>query len=218
MGIKPQVCIIGLGKFGYKFGICLVELNYKVIGIDTNPDNIRRAQKLFSSVYEADCSKKQALDQIGFSEITHVLISVGDSISTSAMATLYLKEMKVPNVWVKAINEDHARLLRKVGADDVIIPEHIAASGLADRLDMPGMIQRLPFDAEMIVREITIDNWAEKTLREIDLTNTLNCQIIAIRKQNETHYHYIPRADDTLHLGDIVIIIGTKKSLSKINP
>jgi trk system potassium uptake protein TrkA len=218
MIIKPQICVIGLGKFGYKFGVSLINLNHQVIGIDSDNANIQRAQKVFSQVYEADASEKQALEQIGFSEITHVLVSVGDSISTSAMTTMYLKELNVPNIWVKAINEDHAQLLRKIGADEVIIPEHIAANQLADRIDIPGIIQRLPFDSEMIIREISIDKLARKTLREIDLTNTLNCQIIAVRKHNEPNYRYIPKADDTLFKGDIVIVIGTRKSLSRINP
>ncbi len=215
---KPQICVIGLGKFGYEFGVSLLSLNHQVIGIDSNHVNIQRAQKVFSQVYEADISQKQALEQIGLSEITHVLVSVGDSISTSAMTTMYLKELSVPNIWVKAINEDHAKLLRKVGADEVFIPEHMAANQLADRIDIPGLIQRFPFDSEMIIREITIERLAQKTLREIDLTNTIGCQIIAVRKHNESSFQYIPKANDTLHKGDIVIVIGTRKSLSKINP
>ncbi len=216
--MKPQICVIGLGKFGYKFGASLRNLKYPVIGIDSNPINIQRAQNVFSQVYAADTSEKKALEQIGLSEITHVLVSVGDSISTSAMATMYLKELKVPNVWVKAINEDHANLLRKIGADEVIIPEHIAAIQLADRIDIPGIIQRLPFDSEMIIRKIVIKKLAQKTLRDIDLTNRYNCQVIAIRKYNEARYRYIPKADDTLSMGDTMIVIGTQQSVSKIIP
>lgn len=218
MGIKPQICVIGLGKFGYQFGVSLINLNYNVIGIDSNPENIQRAQRVFSQVYEADASQKQALEQIGFSDISHALVSVGDSVSASAMTVMYLKELEVSNVWAKAVNEDHARLLRKIGADEVIIPEHIAAFQLADRIDMPGIIQRLPFDSEMIIREITINRLAGNTLRDIDLTNRFNCQIIAIRKNDEPFFRYIPKADDTLLDGDVVIIIGKRKSLSKINP
>jgi len=218
MSHTEQICVIGLGKFGYKFGLSLANLNYKVIGIDSDPEKISITQKHFSLVYEADASQKQTLEQIGFSEITHVLVSVGDSIATSAMTTMYLKELKVPNVWVKAINEDHAKLLRKVGADEVIIPEHIAACQLTDKINMPGIIQRLPFDSEMIIQEITIKKLAQKTLKEIDLTNKFNCQIIAIRKQDEHYYRYIPKAEDMLIEGDTIIIIGKEKLLAKINP
>ena len=68
-------------------------MGHKAIGIDSSPENILKAQNIFTQVYEADASQKQALDQIGLSEITHVLVSVGDSISTSAMTTMYLKEL-----------------------------------------------------------------------------------------------------------------------------
>jgi len=218
MAPKPQICVIGLGKFGYTVGASLIRLNHPVIGIDVNPVNVQRAQKLFHQVYEADISNKQALEQIGFREITHALISVGDSISTSAMTTMYLKEMQVPTVWVKAINDDHATLLRKIGADEVIIPEHIAAAQLADRIHIPGIIERLPFDPDMIIRELTIDKLDRKSLREIDLTNRYNCQIIAVRRHREAHYRYIPTADDILQTGDNIIVIGQNESLSKISP
>jgi trk system potassium uptake protein TrkA len=218
MSHTKQICVIGLGKFGFMFGLSLANLNYKVIGIDSNPEKIRIAQKHFTLVYEADASQKQVLEQIGFSEITYVLVSVGDSIATSAMTTMYLKELNVAHVWVKAINEDHAKLLRKVGADDVIIPEHIAACQLADTINMPGIIQRLPFDSDMIIREITIKKFAHKTIRDIDLTNKYNCQIIAIRKQGEHCYRYIPKADDILFQGDTMVVIGKEKFLSKMNP
>jgi trk system potassium uptake protein TrkA len=216
--MKPQICIIGLGKFGYSFGLSLLELKHDVIGIDFNHTKIQRAQKVFSQVYEADSFQKQALEQIGFMEITHAIISVGDSISTSTMTTMYLKEIGVPNIWVKAINEDHAKLLKKIGADEVFIPEQMAANMLADRIDVPGMIQRLSFDSEMIIRELSIDKLSGKTLREIDLTNKFDCQIIAIQKHDESYYRYIPKADDMLEKGDSVMVIGAKKSLTKISP
>ncbi len=216
--IKPQICVIGLGKFGFKFSVSMTDKGYSVIGIDVDPDNILRAQKVVSQVYEADASQKEVLEQIGLSEITHALVSVGDSIAASAMTTMYLKEIGVANVWVKAINEDHAKLLRHVGADDVIIPEHIAARQLADRIDIPGVIQRLTIDSEMIIKEMTIDRMAGKTIREIDMTNRYNCQIIATQKQNEDTYRYIPKADDILQKEDILIVIGREKSLAKIDP
>ncbi len=215
---KPQVCVIGLGKFGYKVGLNLLEQGHKVVGIDSHHEAVSRAQKLFTQVFEADSAHKQALEQIGVSDMTHVLVSVGDSIAASTMITMYLKELGVPNVWVKATNEDHAKLLTKIGADQVIIPEHIAAKRLADQIAIPGIIQRLTFDADMIIRELEINKFAGKTIREIDLTNRFGVQIIAVKKQGSRSYKYIPRANDQLAEGDIVIVIGTVESLSDIKP
>jgi trk system potassium uptake protein TrkA len=218
MSVKPQICVIGLGKFGYKFGITLVQLGYQVIGVDYKAEHIKKAQNLYTQVFMADATQKLALEQIGVADMTHILVSVGDSISASSMITLYLKELELKNIWVKATNEDHAKLLKKIGANEVIIPEHIAAEQLANRIDIPGLIQKLPFDAEMVIREITIEKLSKKTIREIDLTNKFNVQIIGLKRKNEINYKYIPRADDQLFHGDTIIVIGKKKALLRIRP
>ncbi|MGD8739002.1 MAG: TrkA family potassium uptake protein [Desulfobacterales bacterium] len=216
MAMKPQVGVIGLGKFGYKFGMTLLNLGHNVLGIDYQKENINRAKKTFNQVFETDATQKQALEQIGVPDMTHILVSVGNSISASTMISMYLKELSVQNVWVKAIHEDHAKLLKKVGADEVIIPEHLAAEQLAYRIDMPGLIEKLPFDPDMVIREMAIEKLAQKTLREIDVTNRYNIQIIAIKRFGKSKYKFIPRADDNLSRGDKIIVIGDAEVLSKI--
>jgi trk system potassium uptake protein TrkA len=179
MAMKPQIGVIGLGKFGYKFGLTLLNLGHNVVGIDFQRENINNAKKTFTQVFEADATQKQALEQIGVSDMTHVLVSAGNSIAASTMISMYLKELSVPNVWVKAIHDDHAKLLKKVGVDEVVIPEHMAAEQFAYRIDIPGLIQKLTFDPDMVIREMAVEKLAQKTLREIDLTNRYNSQIIA---------------------------------------
>jgi len=218
MSAKPQICVIGLGKFGYKFGLTLLELGYQVVGVDHDSEHIKRAQNLYTQVFMADATQKQALEQIGVTDMTHTLVSVGDSISASSMITLYLKELGLKNIWVKATHEDHARLLSKIGANEVIIPEYIAAEQLAERIDVPGLIQKLPFDEQMVIRQIEIEKLSQKTIREIDLTNKFHVQIIALKRKDETNYKYIPRADDLLLQGDTIIVIGQKNALAKIRP
>ncbi len=213
---KSQVGVIGLGKFGYKFAVTLIDLGHQVLGIDSNRENVKRSQKVLTQVFEADATQKQALEQIGIADMTHVLVSVGDSIAASSMIAMYLKELGVKNVWVKAINDDHAGLLKKIGADEVIVPEHIAAQQLAYRIDMPGLIERLPFDSDMVLREITIEKTDGKSLREIDLTNRYGVQIIAIRKNGAFKYGYIPKAGDRLSRGDTIVVIGNATSISKM--
>jgi trk system potassium uptake protein TrkA len=216
MAMRAQVGVIGLGKFGYKFGMTLLNLGHNVLGIDYDKDNVNKAKETFTQVFEADATQKQALEQIGVSDMTHILVSVGDSISASAMISMYLKELSVQNVWVKAIHEDHAKLLKKVGVDEVIIPEHMAAEQLAYRIKVPGLIEKLPFDPDMVIREIVIERIEQKTLREIDLTNRHSAQIIAIKKSGASKYKFIPRADDNLSRGDKIIVIGDTESLSKM--
>ena len=68
----------------------------------------------------------------------------------------------------------------------------------------------------MIIREMTIDKFAGRTLRAIDLTNRFNVQVIAIKKNGGSSFNYIPKADNKLYAGDKIIVIGSDKALSGI--
>jgi len=216
MAAKLLVGVIGLGKFGFWFGQSLVELGHEVLGVDVNPDNVRRAQNTFSQVYQADAMDKEALKQIGFTDVTHALVSVGESISASTMISMYLKELEISNVWVKAVHSDHKKLLNKIGVDKVIIPEQVAAQQLANRVAIPGFIDYLPFDHTMVLKELKVKEWAGRTLRDIDLTNRYDIQVIAIKKAGDNRFRFIPKADDTVGEGDTMIVIGPSEGLSEI--
>lgn len=218
MALKLQIGVIGLGKFGFVFGQTLVDLGHNVLGVDMNPDNVRRVQKIFTHVFEADARDKKVLEQLGFRDLSHVLISVGESIAASAMISMYLKEMGIPTVLAKAINTDHEKLLRKIGVDEVIIPEHIAAHQFAQRLAMPGFIEYLPFEENVALKQLTVQRWEGKSLRDIDLTNRYDVQIVAVKKGGETQFRFLPKADDRLATGDILVALGRTEELDKLNP
>lgn len=210
------VGVVGLGKFGLAFGHTLVRLGHRVVGIDQDEENVRNARHVLTQVYAADATNKDVLEQIGFADFSHVLISVGDSIAASSMIAMYLKELGVPSVWVKAIHADHEKLLYRVGADEVFIPEFLAAQQLANRIAFPGIIENLPFDHNMALKEVEVDKWKGMTLRQVDLTNRFGVQVIAVRKGGTDQYRYIPKADDELEKGDQVVLIGKLETLTSI--
>ena len=210
---KLQVGVVGLGKFGLRFAMHLVELGHDVLGLDNNPARIKQAQAHLTQVFLADAREKAVLEQVGVAEFEYVTVSVGDSISASAMITMFLKELKVPNVWVKASNPDHRKLLEKIGADRVVIPEDLAARQLADRLTYPGFVDYLPFDQDLVIQELTIDQCAGKTLRQLDLTNHYKIQVIAVRPGAGGRPSFIPDPDKALSAGDILVVIGHRGQL-----
>ena len=129
------------------------------------------------------------------------------------MISMFLKELKVPNVWVKASNPDHGKLLKKIGVDRVVIPEDLAARQLADRLSHPGFVEYLPFDHDLVIHELTIDQCAGKTLRQLDLTNRYKIQVIAVRPRAGGKPSFIPSPDKVLSAGDILVVIGHRGQL-----
>jgi trk system potassium uptake protein len=216
--MKLQIGIVGLGKFGLKFGQSLVALGHEVLGVENDPDKVKNAQHILTQVVQTDAMSREALEQIRIQDLEHVLVSVGDSIAASVMISMYLKELGVAKVWAKAINKDHEKLLYKIGVDEVVIPEYMAAKQIASRIAMPGFIEYLSFDKTMAVKELEVKRWAGKSLKELNLTNSFGIQVIAVRRQDEKKYQYIPRADELFQEGDHVVAIGKISQLGKIVP
>lgn len=213
-----QVGVIGLGKFGFEFGSIISGYGVNVLGIDNSPELVKRAKNVFTQVMEADATSKEALIQMGVGQLSHVLVSVGDSLAASAMITLYLKELGVPVVWAKAINNDHATLLKKLGVNEVIIPEHMAARQMAAKITIPGFLDFFPFSKDVVLKEIIIDQWTGQSLKDLNLTNRYGIQVIAAKHKGDMEYSILPKADKPLRLGDTLVIIGEIGRLEDINP
>jgi trk system potassium uptake protein TrkA len=216
--VKEQVCIIGLGKFGFHMGRCLVELGREVLGVDGDAEKVKNAQGVFTQVYQLDARDKRALEQIHVDEMSHVVVSVGHSMEASILISLYLKELGVPQVWVKAISTDHEKLLNKIGVDMVFIPERFAAKNMAHQLASPGLIEYLPMDRNVALKEIGIDGWAGQTLRQLDLTNKHQVQVIAWKRYDAENYSFIPKADKALSQGDKLVLVGREDKLALLRP
>ncbi|MBS3808897.1 MAG: TrkA family potassium uptake protein [Desulfobacterales bacterium] len=216
MAAKYQIGIIGLGKFGLRFGGALIKMGHEVIGVDNNFERVQQAKDQLTQVFEADAMNKQVLKQLGFDGVDYVLVSVGESIAASTMITMYLKEMAVGAVWVKGMTEDHEKLLRKAGADEVIIPDKTAAGVLANRLAIPGFLEYLPFGKDIALRQLTVDRWAGKTLRELDLPDKYKIQVIAVKSKDEQDLRFIPKAGESFKKGDILLVVGHMHHLAEI--
>ncbi len=218
MAGKLQVGVIGLGKFGFRVGSTIMELGGAVVGVDNDPELVRRAQEVFSQVYQADAMDVTALRQLGFHEFSHVVVSVGDDITASSILCMHLKEMGVANIWVKAVSVDHAKLLNKIGVKEVVFPEEVAARQLAHRLTRPGFVDYLPFDPDMAIQELVVDKWAGKTLRDLDLTNRFGVQVIATAPFAGGRFQYIPCASHNLASGEVLVIIGPGETVARLTP
>lgn len=213
-----EIAVIGLGKFGYYFAQTLMHLGYKVIGIDSNQTRTQMARDNLSQVYQTDATNQTALEQAGLKSVSHVLVSVGDSIASSAMISMYLKDMGIHQVWVKAVSPDHKRLLEKIGVDQVIIPEHMAAINLASMVAIPGFLQYATFDQNLCFQELVIDKWSGRTIRDLSLEDNENKEIklIAVKKNDVNDYDYWYDEDTPFLAGDKIVIMRKSNDNTKI--
>ena len=121
--VEPVV-ILGLGRFGQSVALALTREGCEVLAIDRDPHLVREVSKRVTMAVEADVTSREALEQLGVGEYTRAVVAIGDAVESSLVCALILKEdLKIPEIWAKAINAQQAKILRKIGVTEVIYPE-----------------------------------------------------------------------------------------------
>jgi trk system potassium uptake protein len=212
-----RAVVVGLGIFGFNIAKDLYENGMEVIAIDKNREMIQKIKDFSTKAILADATDMELLKTIGIQEDDVVIISFGEDLAASTLLTLHLKEMKVKDIIVKAPNEDHKRILEKVGATEVIIPEREMASKVAKSLISPNVLDYIPLSQDYTICEIAAPtSFLGKTIGELQLRKKYQIGVIASRDVLTDQVQMIPAADFVIKDSDILVVIGKEKDIQKI--
>ncbi len=209
--------VIGLGNFGFYIARTLAEEKCEVIAIDRDPVKVQKVSEFVDMAVVGDATDIELLKKLGLAETEAVIVSTGDSIQYSILVTMFLKELGALNVVAKAISEEHARVLEKVGADQVIIPEKEMAIKSAKSLATPNMIDFVPLSEEYIVAEISPSEiMMGKSLAEVQLRNKYNVQLLAVKEVVPDRLIFVPSPDYKFKDSDILLLLGKKEDIETL--
>jgi trk system potassium uptake protein TrkA len=209
--------VIGIGNFGYYTAQRLYELGREVMVIDQNKERIQSIKDQVSRAVVADATDREVLERLGVPDVDVAVVSVGDRMDISILITLYLKEMGVKEVVVKAVTEDHGKILEKIGASNVIFPERDSGVRLANSLSSSNVIEHLPLSEGYSILEIAASaKLVGKTLKELRLRNRFGIQVIAIKELVPDRMHMPPDPDFVLKDSDLLIVVGQDESLESL--
>lgn len=118
-------------------------------------------------------------------------------------------------VIAKGMNQIHASILRKVGADQVVMAESETGVRLAKNL-MSGGFQDffMLSDSFSIVEMPLPEPWVNKSLEQLDLRRKYGINVIGVKSREEIRVLINPK--ELLREGDILILIGENKELAKM--
>lgn len=212
-----RVVVIGLGIFGFNIVKDLFENGVEVIAIDKDKENVQKIKEFSTKAILADATDKDLLESLGIGEEDIVIVSFGEDLSAATLITLYLKELKVKKIIVKAPNEDHKRVLEKVGATEVIIPEREMADKIVKSLISPNIIDYIPLTEDYAICEIAPpSSFIGKTIGELHLRSKYHIEVIAIREILPERIHLVPKADFVIKDSDILVVLGREKDIQMI--
>ena len=212
-----RAVVIGLGIFGFNIAKDLYENGMEVIAVDKDKEVIQRIKDFSTKAVLADGTDKEVMESIGIQEDDIVIISFGENLAASTLITLHLKEMRVKNIIVKAPNEDHKRVLEKVGATEVIIPEREMADKVAKSIISPNILDYIPLSEDYTISEIVPPaSFMGKTIGELHLRTRHHIEVIAVRETLPERLTMVPRAEFVIKDSDVLVVIGKEKDIQKI--
>lgn len=212
-----RFAVIGLGKFGFHAAKVLYEDGNEVIAIDADKNRVHAIDPYSTEAVVMDASDNEALVSFGFENMDGVILSTGTRISTSILICLHLKEMGVKKIIAKAIDEDHEKILKRVGADEIIHPERDMAIRMSRKISRPDVLDFVPLSEDYdLVQAGPPREFIGKTLSELNLRPKYKVFIIAIKELVPENFILLPPADFVIKDSDILIMLGKSDDIRKI--
>jgi trk system potassium uptake protein len=212
--MKKEFAVIGLGRFGGSICKELVRKGMDVLAIDNDPDRINEFSEIATHAVIADSTDENVLKKLGIRNFDHVIIAIGDNIQASILTALILKELGVKHISVKAQNDYHEKVLRKIGADRVIHPERDMGRRIAHQIVSNNVLDHLDLSDEHSIIEVIANKKMDgNTLVELDVRAKYGCNIIGMKRGEEIIVS--PQADFKIQEKDILIVIGANNDIER---
>lgn len=214
-----KIAIIGLGGFGANLVKSLAKkTDIEIVAIDADESRVNAIKDYVTQPIVMDATNKDNLLAIGITEMDYVVVAAGPSLEPGILTVHILKELGVQQIIAKALSEDHEKILRMVGATDIIFPERDVAIKLATQLESPNLIDYLPLQSGFVIHEIAApDVFAGKSLIEIDLRKKYRVTVLAIKSIIPDVTTINPRGDEIIKESDILIVFGEAEDVERLH-
>lgn len=215
MKTNNTYAVLGLGRYGYAVAKELVENGAEVLVVDSDEDLINNVVNDFPLCKCADITDIDAIEQLGISNVDVAIVAVASNLETSVMATTLCKEVGVKTVITKCANETQCRILSKVGADKVVLPEYEAGTRLAKNLLSSGFVDILELTNNVSLVEIDVKpEWIGKNLIELNLRKKYSINVIAVQQDNDVTTEIDPNRP--LEASTKLIVVANRSKLEKM--
>ncbi|MCK6440744.1 MAG: TrkA family potassium uptake protein [Planctomycetes bacterium] len=229
-----KICVIGLGRFGFALAERLAADGLEVLAIDNDQHHIEDIKDKVTLAVRADGTDIEVLRSLGVDGFDLVMVAIGDDFEASQLALMAARELGVPRIYVRANDAVKKRIVRALGAHEVIMPEEDAALRLAKNLALPSLTEAVELDRNHSLAQFSAPRKVVgQTLAELGLRQKFNLNLVAIKSRPTATMIMnrddaesggrpvsdamirIPTAETRIASGDILIIVGKDSDIDR---
>lgn len=208
--------VIGLGNFGAAVAETLHSIGHDVAALDRDAERVDSMARIATRSAVGDATDIETLKRIGAEGADAGIISTGDDITASAMATLLLRDLGVRELYVKVVSADHARLIDKIGVRETVFPERESGVRLGRRISSKLLLNYVSLGSGFSLQEMAVpERWVGKALRELHLPRRHGISVVAVHDVLTDRMQPVPDPDAPLKESDTLIVAGSDRSLAR---
>ncbi|MET0725442.1 MAG: TrkA family potassium uptake protein [Leifsonia sp.] len=207
------VLVIGLGRFGAATAGQLDRLGREVLAVDESALLVQKWSERVTHAVQADAKSLDALRQIGAQDFSIAVCAVGSSVEASVLITANLVDLKIPQIWAKAISQSHGKILERIGANHVIYPEREAGERTA-HLVSGRMLDFIEFDDDFaLVKMYPPKPIRGLSLEESGVRSKYRITVVGVKSPGKPFTYATQKTVVSNH--DLIIVSGTEGDIER---
>jgi len=224
-----QFAVIGLGRFGSSVAASLAARGQQVIAIDKNEEFVHDIMDSVTKAVCLDATDEKAVKSVGLQNVDVAICGIGTDVEASILIALLLKDLGVPEIVCKAVSTAHKKVLEKIGATKVILPEKDMGERIAETLVSVSdtVLDHIGLSGDSSIIEIIApEDFVGKNLRDLDIRTRYQVNVIAVKKKTkvvkngeaieEEEVNVTPQANDVVAKDDILVVFGANDKIKAL--
>ncbi len=118
--MRHRILVLGLGRFGSSLATSLAARGAEVVAVDNDMNHVEAVQDHVAYAVQGDVTDVDALRSIDAARCEVAVVAIGEDFQASVLCVAALKELSTARILARAHNARQARILRAVGASEVI--------------------------------------------------------------------------------------------------
>ena len=213
--MAKQAIVIGLGHFGLSLVRALSERSVEVLAVDVSEDRVRLASTFAAEAVSFDATDEEALSRTSPARRDLCICAIGEeSRESSIICTALLRQMGAPRVISRASDELHERILKLVGAHQVVNPERQFGENFASQVLQETVTGELDLGDGLVISEIKAPEMIiGHSLSKLQLPRRFGVTVVAIRRDQKIR---LPEQNESLKTGDGLIVVAREGAVSRL--
>ena len=215
--MKNQAIVVGLGQFGMAVARTLAERGVEVLAVDVQEDRVRVAASFVAEAACFDATDTDALARTSPDRREVCVCAIGDEAKeASIICTALLRQMGAKRIIARSNDDIHARILKLVGAHQVVNPEQQFGERFASQILHESILGELPLGEDLLITEFQPPAaFVGHTLADLQLPRRFGITAVAIRRARRSVV-VLPNPQEPLEADDVLVVVAKEGAVATL--